>query len=99
MPRIAVVDIEARSRLTKRTKGFDARAPFREAITNLDGDSQFEVVPDDGETLRGLRLNLARAAKEANRDVVYGETDEGTLIVWLRDKPKQKRGPRKQREN
>ena len=54
-----------------------------------------ELEPEEGESLRKLRLNVNRAAKEANRQVDYGVSDEGTLLVWLLERPKKKRGPRK----
>jgi hypothetical protein len=99
MARFTEVGIEARNRLARRTRGYDARAPFREALTNLTAGQQLEVMPDEGESLRSLKLNLARAAKEVNRNAHYGETQEGSLIVWLEDKPRQKRGPRKSRQS
>ena len=94
MPRITTVDLEARNRLVKRAPGFDARAPYRQAIANLTADRALELDPDEGETLRKLKLNVARAAKEANRQVAYGESDTGTLLVWLEEAKK----PRKRRQ-
>ena len=96
MPRITTVDLaEAQNRLKGRAAGADARAPYREAIANLSGDRMLELELDDGETLRGLKLNVNRAAKEINRPVAYGESDSGTLLVWLQAKPRKTRGPRK----
>lgn len=96
MARIATVELaEARNRLRGRAPGYDARAPYREAITNLKGDRMLELELDAGESIRGLKLNINRAAKEVNRPVDYGVSAEGTLLVWLEDKPKQKRGPRR----
>src|SRR5215204_2246943 len=98
MPRIATVDLaEAQNRLKGGTAGSDARAPYREAIANLSGNRMLELELDNGETMRGLKLNVNRAAKEINRPVAYGESDSGTLLVWLQDRPKQRRGPRKPR--
>jgi hypothetical protein len=71
----------------------NARAPYREAITKLSDARMLEL--DAGESMRALRLNIARAAKEVNRPVDVGVSAEGTLLVWLQDKPKQKRGPRR----
>jgi hypothetical protein len=68
MPRFTEVGIEARNRLIRRTQGYENRAPFREALANLQPDQQIEVTPDEGESLRQLKLNLARAAKEVNRN-------------------------------
>jgi hypothetical protein len=100
MARIATVDLtEARNRLRGRAAGYDARAPYREAIANLTDARALELTPEAGESTRRVRLNLSRAAKEVNRQIAYGLNDEGNLIVWLEaPKPKQKRGPRKRKE-
>src|SRR4051794_34460019 len=98
MARITSVDlVEARNRLKGHPPGGAARAPFREAIANLSETRMLELEPDAGETMRGLKVNIARAAKEVNRPVSYGESDSGTLLVWLQDKPKKTRTPRKQK--
>jgi len=57
-----------------------------------------ELEPDAGESMRRLKVNVSRAAKEVSRPVEYGETETGTLLVWLRDRPKQTRGPRAARQ-
>src|SRR5215212_4195831 len=96
MARITTVDLgSARNRLKDRTPGYDARAPYREAITNLTDGRALELTPEASESMRKLRLNINRAAKEVNRLVNYGVRTEGTLLVWLQDKPKKTRGPRK----
>src|SRR5215217_7840616 len=96
MPRITTLDLAAaRNRLRSRTAGYEGRAPYRQAIANLSGNRMLELELDSGETMRSLKLNITTAAKEINRPVGYGESDSGTLLVWLQDKPKQKRGPRK----
>ena len=91
MPQFTTVDVYAKNRLIKRTRGYDARAPFRDALANLEGDGVLEIAPEDGETLRKLKLNVARAGKEVNREVRYGETEEGTLLVWLETTTPRKR--------
>jgi hypothetical protein len=57
------------------------------------------LTPDDGDSMRALKVQVSRAAKAAGRadDILYGENTSGELEVWLRDKPRQKRGPRKPR--
>jgi len=47
--------------------------------------------------MRALKVQVSRAATRAGRkdDILYGENTNGELEVWLREKPKQKRGPRK----
>ncbi len=81
MPKFQQVGPEARAKL--KTSGSDGRAAYREAIANLDGDQTLEIELEAGETLRGLRVNLGRAAKEVGREIQSGETNEGTLLVWL----------------
>ena len=84
MARITTVDLaEAKSRLKHRTAGYDARAPYREAIASLTDATALELTPEDGESIRRMRLNVSRAAKEVNRQVAYGVNPEGNLIVWL----------------
>jgi hypothetical protein len=91
MPRITTVDLtDARNRLKGRTSGYDDRAPYREAIAKLSGDRILELEPDASETIRRLKHDVTRAAKEVNRAIGYGESREGTLLVWL-DSPKTRR--------
>jgi hypothetical protein len=96
MPQIRTVDLaDARNRLKRRTSGFDARAPFRAAIANMTDARMIELEPEGGESMRSLKLNVTRAAKEVHRDVRHGESEQGTLLVWLQDKPRRTRGPRR----
>ena len=85
MPKVTTVGLEARARLIKAHggKGYEQRAPYREAIAALSGDQVLEFEPEDGETLRQIRVRLARAAKELGTEIKSGETREGTLLVWL----------------
>jgi hypothetical protein len=53
-----------------------------------------ELEPDAGESLRKLRLNVKRAAKEVGREIEHGESETGTLLVWLAS-PTKVRTPRK----
>ena len=64
MARIVTVGIEAKTRIPKRAVDFKGRAPIREAIVNLQRDRVIEIVPEDGETLRGVQHNVARAIRE-----------------------------------
>lgn len=91
MPQITTVDIEAKSRVIRRTPGYEMRAAYRQAIANLSSERALELEPDEGETLRKLKLNVARAAREANRQVSYGESEDGTLLVWLEEPQKRRR--------
>ena len=95
MPRFTTIDIdEATRRLKHRNRGSDNRAPFREAIANLTAEHMLELEPGEGETRRGLKLSVTRAAKDVNRAVRYGESESGTLLVWLEAKPTRRRRPR-----
>ncbi len=84
---------EARARLAKQGRGYSEREPYRQAILALVGDATVELVPDESETIRKLRLLTNRAAKEVGRDVKYGETQEGSLLIWLanQEAPRQRR--------
>lgn len=84
MPRINQTDKSARTRLRQRAGGADARVPFREAIARLEPDGVIEIRAEGRETMRGLKLNVARAAREVQADVTYGETIDDTLLVWRR---------------
>ena len=94
MAKIAKVESSAKLRLKQRTKGFQEREPYREALASLKRDDTIEVEPDAGETLRKIKLNLSRAAKDLGRSISYGETQENTVLVWLSDSDS---APRKRR--
>ena len=68
-------------------------------LESLSSDSVLALTPDEGDSMRALKVQVSRAATRAGRkdDILYGENVNGELEVWLRDKPKQKRGPRKPR--
>lgn len=85
MAQITQVDASAKQRLKHRTKGYQEREPYREAVSSLSIDGTIEVEPDEGETLRKIKLNLARAAKEVGRTITYGDTNENTVLAWLAD--------------
>ena len=68
-------------------------------LEELSSDGMLALRPDEGDSIRALKVQVSRAAKAAGRkdDILYGESANGELEVWLRDKPKQVRGPRKSR--
>ncbi len=92
MPRISEVGRAARARL-KSTGRPNPRAPYIEALATLEGDQTLEITPDEGETLRQIRGSLTRAAKEVGKGIRSGETQEGTLLVWLADPSKAPAAP------
>jgi len=69
-------------------------------LESLSSDSVLALTPDEGDSMRALKVQVSRAANVAGRkdEVLYGENTNGELEVWLRDKPKQTRGPRKRKE-
>ena len=89
---------EARARLAKQGRGYAEREPYRQAIRALEGDATVELVPDEGESIRKLRLFTSRAAKEAGRNVKYGETQEGSLLVWLAEQEATRQKRRRRRK-
>ena len=66
-------------------------------LKELTSDSMLALTPDAGDSMRALKVQVSRAANAAGRkdEILYGENAGGELEVWLRDRPKQKRGPRK----
>jgi hypothetical protein len=86
MVRITEAAPESRGRVIPGGPGsraYQLRAPIREAIATLEGEQMLEVEADLGETLRRLKVMTRRAAREVGKDVQYGETEQGTLLVWL----------------
>jgi serine protease inhibitor ecotin len=95
MPKFRTARADARTRLkTAGGQGYQNREPYRQAIQDLSGDQVIELEPDEGESLRKVRVNLSRAAKEVGREVRSGETQEGTLLVWLAQSAAKRRGRR-----
>ncbi len=91
MPTIRILDLDARAGLgNPRT---EERALYRDAIATLSGGRDLSTGPRRGESLRTLKRLTNRAAKEIRRDVKHGETQEGTLLVWLA-RPIRRRGER-----
>jgi hypothetical protein len=60
------------------------REPLRAAIANLQAGDVLQIQPEGNDTLRGLKVTVARIASEMDAHVGYGETSEGTLLVWTR---------------
>ncbi len=90
MPTIRSVGPDAMGRLARKSKGDEELVPYREAIANLEGDAVLEVEPD-GETMRAIKLRVSRASKQVSKGVRYGETREGSLLVWLAEPSRRRR--------
>ncbi|SRR6266496_1693370 len=69
-------------------------------LESLSSDSVLALTPDEGDSMRALKVQVSRAAKAAGRqdEILYGVNTSDELEVWLRDKPKQTRAPRKKKE-
>ena len=92
MPQITTIDLDQAMRRVRRGQPrADDRAPIREAIANLTAERMIELEPDEGESLRKIKLAVNRAAKEVNRAVAHGESESGTLLVWLESRPRRTR--------
>ena len=98
MPRVKAVGPEARARLISGGKGYQERQPYRDAVTSLSDQQLVELAPENGETLRQLRVRVRRAAKDVGREIQYGETTDGTLLVWLAEPVRRRRRRRTETE-
>jgi hypothetical protein len=82
MPTFHEAGPDARQRLVHRAKGYQERQVYRDNLGRLAGGQTWEIEPEQGETLRKIKVNVRRAANELNMNMRYGETPEGTLLVW-----------------
>ena len=80
---------DARRRLA--TGGQAQLGPYLEAIAGLSGEQVIEVEPDEGETLRLVKTRVTNAAKQLGKQVKYGDTREGTLLVWPEEQAPRRR--------
>ena len=71
--------------------------PLVGQLEELTRDDLLVLQPDADESVRALKVQVSRAATKAGKkdDILYGENAQGQLEVWLRERPRQKRGPRK----
>jgi hypothetical protein len=84
----------------RTSKGFQQRQAFREQLSKLSDTRLVEIEPQDGESLRKLKVNVRRAANEMNVNVEYGESENGTLIVWSEPaRERRRRGPRRRMDS
>ena len=73
MVRIRQAGPEAKARLVSGLRGPSWKQPYLDAINGLSGDDVLEFGVEEGETLRQVRVRIARAAQERGR----------TLLAWL----------------
>jgi hypothetical protein len=99
MPTVKQHDRSARMRLKHRTQGFDNREPYRQAIASLKGDVTIELIPDEGESVRKIKLNLSRAAKEMGVEIKYGDSTDNSVLAWLQNAEPVRRRPGRPRKN
>jgi hypothetical protein len=98
VPQFREAGPEAKQRLLQTSKGFQHRQIYRDALSQLVEGKYWEIQPEGSETLRKLKVNVRRAANELSMNVKYGETGEGTLLVWTeaaREKTGRRGRPRK----
>lgn len=82
MPLFHEVGPDAKQRLMRTSKGYQQRQAYRDHLSKLSDTRLVEVEPQDGESLRKLKVNVRRAANEMKVNVEYGESENGTLVVW-----------------
>jgi hypothetical protein len=82
VPIFKEVDSEARGRLARTSKGYQERQVYREHLNQLGDDRLWEIQPDQDNSLRRIKVNVRRAGNELDLPLGYGETTEGTLLVW-----------------
>ena len=88
MPIFREVGPEARQQVLRTSKGYQQRQIYRDNLSKLGEGQVWEVQPESDETLRKLKVNVRRAANELGINVAYGDTAEGTLLVW-REAPRE----------
>ena len=91
MPTIRTVGTEARARLTRKPGAKDELAPYRDALAKLAEGTLIELTPDEGERMRTIKLRITRASKQLAKDAQYGETTDGTLLVWTHEPARRRR--------
>ena len=92
---------EARQRLISTSKGFQQRQVYRDMLSQLGEGKEVEVEPEAGETIRKIKVNVRRSANEVGINISYGETQDGTLLVWKaapRERGRRRGRPRKAAE-
>jgi len=82
VPIFREADPDARQRLAQTSKGFQQRQIYRDNLGKLTAGKYWDVQPVGDETIRKLKVNVRRAANELGMNVKYGETTQGTLLVW-----------------
>jgi hypothetical protein len=84
MAKIAFADPSVWDQAKKPTKGYGERDELRKALADLETEDQvLEITPEEGETLRKLKVMTKWAAKEVGREIRYAETLTGSLAVRL----------------
>lgn len=86
MPIFIEVGPEARGRLIRSSRGYQERQVYRDNLARLADGTMWEIAPEAGESLRKIKVNVRRAANELDLPGVrYGETPDGTLLVWAEE--------------
>lgn len=82
------VDISRiQQQLADPNKGYEDRAPYREAISTLRSGEVLKIKPDPDpeakESERAVQFRISLAAKEVGIAVRYGKGKDGDILVWL----------------
>jgi hypothetical protein len=86
MPIFLEAGPEARGRLVKTSRGYQERQVYRDNLARLVDGTIWEITPEEGESLRKIKVNVRRAANDLDLPGVrYGETPDGTLLVWAEE--------------
>ena len=102
MPVFREAGADAKLRLLQTSKGFLQRQIYRDNLGKLGEGKYWDIAPEGDETIRKLKVNVRRAANELGMTVRYGETMQGTLLVWgevARERSGRRGRPRKTAES
>jgi DNA adenine methylase len=77
--------MEATVSIVRPSKSYLERSPYRDALLRLKRNRVLEVERREGESLRSLKSKIKLASNDVHRPVMYGEGDNGNLVVWLAD--------------
>jgi hypothetical protein len=87
-----ISDIKSAAKGTKDPEWWQ----YREDISSLeDYPDALEYTPDDGESLRKLRVRVTKAGKSLDIPIKHSETARGTLLVYKPPAEGRRRGGRK----
>jgi len=82
---VTVIDrAEAEGRVQRRRTDAINRQ-YQTALGSLDPGQSLEICPEEGETIRGIKLRARQAARATGLTIDLGETEAGTVVIWLKE--------------